>query len=48
MKERGEYRLNWKGRVVKKTYYTDEKKVRNILRKGERVCRRERYNLKRE
>jgi hypothetical protein len=26
MKERGEYRLNWKGRVVKRAYCTEEEK----------------------
>jgi len=48
MKERGEDRPNWKGRVVKKTCCTDEGKVRNILRKGECALRREKYNLRRE
>jgi len=48
MKERGEYRLKWKGRVVQTTYSTDERKVRNILRKGECAFRREKYNFRRE
>jgi len=48
MKERGECRLNWEGRVVKKTHCTDEGKVRNILRKSECDFRRGKYNLRLE